>query len=82
VWRSQSFGSSWWFFLPGISSISPRFYFRKHAFCFLPLVATLESSPLVFFICGTRVWTQGFVHARQALYHLSHALVLFVLLIF
>jgi hypothetical protein len=25
------------------SSISPRFYFRKHAFCFLPLVAILES---------------------------------------
>jgi hypothetical protein len=27
-----------------ISSISPRVYFRKHAFCFLPLVAILESS--------------------------------------
>jgi hypothetical protein len=27
-----------------ISSISPRFYFRKHAFCFLPLVTILESS--------------------------------------
>jgi hypothetical protein len=26
-----------------ISSISPRFYFRKQAFCFLPLVAVLES---------------------------------------
>jgi hypothetical protein len=26
-----------------ISSISPRLYFRKHAFCFLPLVAILES---------------------------------------
>jgi hypothetical protein len=26
-----------------ISSISPRFYFRKHAFCFLPLVPILES---------------------------------------
>jgi hypothetical protein len=25
------------------SSVSPRFYFRKHAFCFLPLVAILES---------------------------------------
>jgi hypothetical protein len=31
-----------------ISSISPRFYFRKHAFCFLPLVTILES-PHVFF---------------------------------
>jgi hypothetical protein len=28
----------------GISSISPRFYFRKHVFCFLPLVAILESA--------------------------------------
>jgi hypothetical protein len=26
-----------------ISSISPRFYSRKHTFCFLPLVAILES---------------------------------------
>jgi hypothetical protein len=26
-----------------ISSISPRFYFRNHAFCFLPLVTILES---------------------------------------
>jgi hypothetical protein len=26
-----------------ISSVSPRFYFRKHAFCFLPLVTILES---------------------------------------
>jgi hypothetical protein len=25
-----------------ISSISPRFYFRRHAFCFLPLVTILE----------------------------------------
>jgi hypothetical protein len=28
-----------------ISSVSPRFYFRKHTFCFLLLVAILESSP-------------------------------------
>jgi hypothetical protein len=26
-----------------ISSISPGVYFRKHAFCFLPLVAILKS---------------------------------------
>jgi hypothetical protein len=26
-----------------VSSVSPRFYFRKHAFCFLPLAAILES---------------------------------------
>jgi hypothetical protein len=29
-----------------VSSISPRFYFRRHAFCFLPLAAILESSML------------------------------------
>jgi hypothetical protein len=27
-----------------ISTISPRFYFRRDAFCFLPLAAILESS--------------------------------------
>jgi hypothetical protein len=27
-----------------ISSVFPRFYFRNHAFCFLSLVAILESS--------------------------------------
>jgi hypothetical protein len=27
-----------------ISSVSPRFYFRRHAFCFLPLAAILEAS--------------------------------------
>jgi hypothetical protein len=26
-----------------ISSISPRFYFRRHTFCFLPLATILES---------------------------------------
>jgi hypothetical protein len=31
-----------------ISSISPRFYFRRHAFCFLPLTTILES-PAYFF---------------------------------
>jgi hypothetical protein len=31
-----------------ISSVSPRFYFRKHAFCFLPLVTILKSLPNLF----------------------------------
>jgi hypothetical protein len=31
-----------------ISSVSPRFYFRKNAFCFLPLAAILESLPNFF----------------------------------
>jgi hypothetical protein len=30
-----------------ISSISPRFYFRRHALCFLPLAAILESLQLI-----------------------------------
>jgi hypothetical protein len=48
VWRGQSFASSRWFFpVSCISSISPRFYFRRHAFCFLPLAAILES-PILF----------------------------------
>jgi hypothetical protein len=28
-----------------VSSISPRFHYRRHAFCFLPLAAILESHP-------------------------------------
>jgi hypothetical protein len=32
-----------------ISSVSPRFYFRKHTFCFLPLVAILESLKCLFY---------------------------------
>jgi hypothetical protein len=35
---------------PVRSSISPRFYFRKHAFCFLPLVTILESLTLKFYL--------------------------------
>jgi hypothetical protein len=31
-----------------ISSISPRFYFRRHAFCFLPLAAILGFPPWSF----------------------------------
>jgi hypothetical protein len=31
------------------SSVSPRFYFRKHAFCFIPLVPILESLIYVYY---------------------------------
>jgi hypothetical protein len=31
-----------------ISDISPIVYFRKHAFCFFPLVAIFESPPIFF----------------------------------
>jgi hypothetical protein len=66
VWRCQSFASSWWFFLHGVSPVSsPRFYFRKHTFCFLPLVAILESPRdffvvVVVFLKGirSRVWEE------------------------
>jgi hypothetical protein len=44
VWQCWSFTSSWWLFLQGVSSISPRIYFRENIFCFLPLIAILESS--------------------------------------
>jgi hypothetical protein len=30
-----------------VSSVSPRFHYRRHAFCFFPLAAILESSPLL-----------------------------------
>jgi hypothetical protein len=33
-----------------ISSIFPRFFFRKHAFCFFSLVTILESSPALLFL--------------------------------
>jgi hypothetical protein len=34
-----------------ISSVSPRFYFRRHAFCFLLLAAILESlNYLIYFL--------------------------------
>jgi hypothetical protein len=39
-----------------ISSFSPRFYFRNHAFCFLPLAAILESSPKCFFSECSHYW--------------------------
>jgi hypothetical protein len=31
-----------------ISSVSPRFYFKRHTFCFLPLAAILESQGCTF----------------------------------
>jgi hypothetical protein len=32
-----------------VSSISPRFHYRRHSFCFLPLAAILESLDLCYF---------------------------------
>jgi hypothetical protein len=31
-----------------VSSVSPRFHYRRLAFCFLPLAAILESSTIIF----------------------------------
>jgi hypothetical protein len=33
-----------------ISSVSPRFYFRKHTFCFLPLATILESHKSLYIV--------------------------------
>jgi hypothetical protein len=30
-----------------VSSVSPRFHYKRHAFCFLPLAAILESPPYI-----------------------------------
>jgi hypothetical protein len=38
-----------------MSSIFPRFYLRRHAFCFLPLAAILESRPEIFLISRNNV---------------------------
>jgi hypothetical protein len=43
MWRGQSFASSRRFLLQSVSSVSPRFHYRRLAFCFLPLAAILES---------------------------------------
>jgi hypothetical protein len=49
VWEESKFCLFSVFFpIRCISSVSPRFYFRKHAFCLLPLVTILESSFLAF----------------------------------
>jgi hypothetical protein len=42
VWRCRSFASSCGFSCKVFSSISPRFYFKKHTFCFLPLVTIFK----------------------------------------
>jgi hypothetical protein len=43
-----------------ISSAAPRFYFRKHAFCFLPLVTILESPHPFFLYSRTLIWVAIF----------------------
>jgi hypothetical protein len=43
-----------------VSSISPRFYFKKRAFCSLPVVAILESPLTWKFLKSSLSWSQGF----------------------
>jgi hypothetical protein len=42
-----------------VSSISPRFHYRRLAFCFLPLAAILESLHTCFFSSFFLVWNWG-----------------------
>jgi hypothetical protein len=57
VWRCWSFASSWWFFPARcISSISPRFYLRKLAFYFLPLVT------IFLILTNISLWLPTHVH--------------------
>jgi hypothetical protein len=48
-----------------ISSVSPRFYFKRHAFCFLPLAAILESLPSLI------MWSKGTWNIRDILQNMT-----------
>jgi hypothetical protein len=53
-----------------VSSVSPRFHYRSHAFCFLPLAAVLEFLLCNFLLVGDAGGgIQCLTDARQALYH-------------
>jgi hypothetical protein len=46
-----------------VSSVSPRFHYRRLAFCFLPLAAILESLLLSFFnLCPVSIPSYTFLH--------------------
>jgi hypothetical protein len=47
-----------------VSSVSPRFHYRRHAFCFLPLATILESPPeytLLFYLLNCIIITTCFI---------------------
>jgi hypothetical protein len=49
--------------------------FRLRALCLVgrhPTTWTIPPAFFFFFFGGTEIWTQGFMLAKQALYHLSH----------
>jgi hypothetical protein len=39
-----------------VSGVSPRFHYRRHTFCFLPLATILESSPQISNIVFKNKW--------------------------
>jgi hypothetical protein len=43
VWRGHSYAFSQWLCLQSVSPVSPRFHYRRLAFCFLPLAAILNN---------------------------------------
>jgi hypothetical protein len=67
-----------------VFSISPRFHYRRLAFCFLPLAAIL-GSPWVFFLIYIYLfnvlvglgWNSGLCVCKAMLYHLIHTSSLF-----
>jgi hypothetical protein len=56
-----------------ISSVSPRFYFRRHFFCFLPLAAILESPILLFLHLLTCVYNGSICLGPSSLFLSSPA---------
>jgi hypothetical protein len=50
VWKCQSYASSEWLCLQSVSPASPRFHYRRLAFCFLPLAAILPFFVFLFWL--------------------------------
>jgi hypothetical protein len=55
-----------------VSSVSPRFHYKRHAFCFLPVAAILASSNtlLIFYFLSNWTLTQKFVTYAYIFNHL------------
>jgi hypothetical protein len=47
-----------------VSSISPRFHYRRLTFCFLPLAAILESPSPVDFRLSTTFWEENLFYGE------------------
>jgi hypothetical protein len=57
---------------PMMAKISWDIIFTETGVFFIWLLLFSPPPLFFFFFCSTGVWTQGFILARQALYHLSH----------